>query len=227
MPTIYEAAGITPPTWMDGAQQKPLEGTSLVYTFDNANAPERHTAQYFELVGNRGIYKDGWMANTTPLRLPWVTSGYEPNPDDFKWELYNINEDFSQANNLAEKNPGKATIGASIRAISSRTSLRAMALAFSRPQRGMRCLRTKASACFQDLLCFLAHSSRYCPCSSAKVPLIRSACFSAAVSRRVFALHHGQCHLGRLPAGIGQTDQTSVAKVQPPRPAMVAVNQLP
>ena len=107
VPTIYEAAGITPPTVMDGAQQKPLEGVSLVYTFDNANAPTRHSTQYFELVGNRAIYKDGWMASTTPLRLPWVTIGFEPNPDDFKWELYNINEDFSQANNLAEKNPNK------------------------------------------------------------------------------------------------------------------------
>jgi len=107
VPTIYEAAGITPPTMMDGAEQKPLEGVSLVYTFDNANAPTRHSTQYFELVGNRAIYKDGWMASTTPLRLPWVTSGYEPNPDDFKWELYNINEDFSQENNLAEKNPDK------------------------------------------------------------------------------------------------------------------------
>ena len=107
VPTIYEAAGITPPTVMDGVQQKPLEGVSLVYTFDNANAPTRHSTQYFELVGNRAIYKDGWMASTTPLRLPWVTIGFEPNPDDFKWELYNINEDFSQANNLAEKNPNK------------------------------------------------------------------------------------------------------------------------
>lgn len=107
VPTIYEAAGITPPTEMDGAQQKQLEGVSLVYTFDNANAPTRHNTQYFELVGNRAIYKDGWMASTTPLRLPWVTTGYEPSPDDFKWELYNINEDFSQANNLAEKNPSK------------------------------------------------------------------------------------------------------------------------
>ena len=107
VPTIYEAAGITPPTVMDGVQQKPLEGVSLVYTFDNANAPTRHSTQYFELVGNRAIYKDGWMASTTPLRLPWATIGFEPNPDDFKWELYNINEDFSQANNLAEKNPNK------------------------------------------------------------------------------------------------------------------------
>ncbi len=107
VPTIYEATGITPPTVMDGAQQKPLEGVSLVYTFDDASAPTRHSTQYFELVGNRAIYKDGWMASTTPLRLPWVTTGYEPNPDDFKWELYNISEDFSQAHNLAETNPGK------------------------------------------------------------------------------------------------------------------------
>src|SRR5215470_7463094 len=107
VPTIYEAAGITPPTMINGVQQKPLEGVSLVYTFDQATALTRHTTQYFELVGNRAIYKDGWMASTTPLRLPWVTIGYEPSPDDFKWELYNINEDFSQANNLAEKNPDK------------------------------------------------------------------------------------------------------------------------
>jgi arylsulfatase A-like enzyme len=107
VPTLYEAIGITPPTVMEGAQQQPLDGTSLVYTFDNANAPQRHTTQYFEMLGNRAIYKDGWMASTTPLRLPWVTSGYEPSPDDFKWELYHVSEDFSQANNLAEKNPEK------------------------------------------------------------------------------------------------------------------------
>jgi arylsulfatase A-like enzyme len=106
-PTIYEAAGITPPVMMDGTQQTPLEGVSLVYTFDNAAAPTRHTTQYFELVGNRGIYKDGWIANTTPLRLPWVTVGFEPSPDDFKWELYNLNDDFSQAHNLADRSPEK------------------------------------------------------------------------------------------------------------------------
>jgi arylsulfatase A-like enzyme len=107
VPTIYEAAGITPPKVLDGAEQKPLEGTSLVYTFDDGKAATRHTTQYFELVGNRAIYKDGWMASTTPLRLPWVTAGFEPSPDDFKWELYNVKEDFSQANNLADKNPDK------------------------------------------------------------------------------------------------------------------------
>jgi arylsulfatase A-like enzyme len=107
VPTIYEATGITPPTVMDGVLQKPLEGVSLVYTFDDAKAPTRHGTQYFELVGNRAIYKDGWMASTTPLRLPWVTIGYEPSPDDFKWELYHVDEDFSQANNLAAMYPDK------------------------------------------------------------------------------------------------------------------------
>jgi arylsulfatase len=91
VPTIHETIGITPPTIINGVWQKPLDGISLLYTFDDAIAPTRHSTQYFELVGNRGIYKDGWMANTTPLRLPWVTVGEEPNPDDFKWELYNIN----------------------------------------------------------------------------------------------------------------------------------------
>ena len=107
-PTIYEAAGITPPTMMDGVKQKPLDGVSLVYTFDRASAATRHRVQYFEMLGNRAIYKDGWMANTTPLRLPWVTTvGAEPNPDDFKWELYNVNEDFSQSSDLADKHPVK------------------------------------------------------------------------------------------------------------------------
>jgi len=107
VPTIYEAARITPPTMLDGVQQKPIEGTSLVYTFDDANAQTRHTTQYFEMFGNRAIYKDGWMASTTPLRLPWITIGSEPSPDDFKWELYHVDEDFSQANNLAASNPDK------------------------------------------------------------------------------------------------------------------------
>jgi arylsulfatase len=107
VPTIYEAAKITPPEMLNGTKQKPLDGTSFVYTFDNASAPTQHTAQYFEMVGNRAIYKDGWMASTTPLRLPWINTGAEPNPDDFKWELYNINEDFSQANNLVDKYPDK------------------------------------------------------------------------------------------------------------------------
>jgi arylsulfatase len=108
VPTIYEAAKITPPSSLNGTPQKPLDGTSLVYTFDDAKSPTRHPTQYFELVGNRALYKDGWMACTTPLRMPWATGvGSEVNPDDFKWELYNINEDFSQANDLAAKFPDK------------------------------------------------------------------------------------------------------------------------
>ena len=106
-PTIYEACGITAPTSIGGVEQRPLEGVSMVYTFDDAKAKDRHTTQYFEMLGNRGIYHDGWMACTTPLRPPWVTFGAEPSPDDFKWELYNVAEDFSQANDLAAKNPEK------------------------------------------------------------------------------------------------------------------------
>ena len=108
VPTILEAAGIQMPTEIDGVKQKPIEGTSLVYTFDDAKAKERHATQYFELVGNRGIYSDGWMASTSPLRLPWITgSGIAPSPDDFKWELYHVAEDFSQANDVAASNPQK------------------------------------------------------------------------------------------------------------------------
>jgi arylsulfatase len=107
VPTIYEAIGITPPKSVNGVEQKPIDGTSLVYTFVDADAPTQHSTQYFELVGNRAIYKDGWMASTTPLRLPWITIGDEPSPEDYQWELYNINEDFSQANNLVTQHPDK------------------------------------------------------------------------------------------------------------------------
>jgi arylsulfatase len=109
VPTIYEAAAIKPPDVLDGVKQMPIDGVSLVYTFDQAKVPTQHASQYFELVGNRAMYKDGWMASTTPLRLPWITAAgiAEPNPDDFKWELYNINEDFSQSHNLADKDPDK------------------------------------------------------------------------------------------------------------------------
>jgi arylsulfatase A-like enzyme len=110
LPTILEAAGLKAPTMINGVKQTPIEGTSLVYTFDNAKAPTRHKTQYFELLANRGVYHNGWMANTSPLRLPWAPPApgvASPDPDDFKWELYNITEDFSQANNLAAQNPAK------------------------------------------------------------------------------------------------------------------------
>jgi arylsulfatase A-like enzyme len=105
-PTILEAVGVKEPTMINGVKQTPIEGTSLVYTFDDAKAPTRHKTQYFEMLGNRAIYHDGWMASTTPLRLPWQ-AGTENSPDDFKWELYHVAEDFSQANNLAVQNPAK------------------------------------------------------------------------------------------------------------------------
>jgi arylsulfatase len=107
VPTILEVVGIQPPLTLNGTSQKPLEGVSMVYTFDDAKAPARHTTQYFEIVANRGIYHDGWIASTTPLRPPWVVTGAEPDPDDYPWELYNAAEDFSQSKNLASENPKK------------------------------------------------------------------------------------------------------------------------
>ena len=107
VPTILEVVGIKAPSMLNGVAQKPIEGLSLAYTFDDAKAPTRHSTQYFEIVANRGLYHDGWMASTTPLRPPWVVSGVEPDPDDFPWELYNVAQDFSQSRNLAQQNPQK------------------------------------------------------------------------------------------------------------------------
>jgi arylsulfatase len=105
VPTILEAVGLQVPEVLNGTRQKPVEGVSMVYTFDHPQAPTRHTTQYFEIVANRGLYHDGWMASTTPLRLPWIVQGAEPDPDDFPWELYNVAQDFSQSRNLAKQNP--------------------------------------------------------------------------------------------------------------------------
>jgi arylsulfatase A-like enzyme len=110
VPTILEAVGIQAPATVNGTPQKPLDGVSMAYTFADANAPTRHTMQYFEITGNRGIYRGGWIASTTPLRPPWVVSGVEPDPDDFPWELYNVATDFSQAKNLAAHNPQKLKV---------------------------------------------------------------------------------------------------------------------
>jgi len=92
---------------LNGTPQKPIEGVSMVYSFDDAKAPTRRATQYFEMTANRAIYHDGWMASTTPVRLPWQTLGTTPDPDDFPWELYNVAEDFSQSKNLARENPRK------------------------------------------------------------------------------------------------------------------------
>jgi arylsulfatase len=106
-PTILEAIGLQAPLILNGVTQMPLEGVSMAYTFGDAKAPTRHTTQYFEIAANRGLYDDGWIASTTPLRPPWVVSGAEPDPDDFPWELYNVANDFNQSKDLAKENPKK------------------------------------------------------------------------------------------------------------------------
>jgi len=109
VPTILDAAGIKAPDDVDGIKQNPIEGVSMTYTFDKANAaaPSTRTTQYFEMVANRGIYHDGWYANTTPPVPPWMLGVAMPDVTDYKWELYNIAADYSQANDLAAKMPDK------------------------------------------------------------------------------------------------------------------------
>jgi arylsulfatase A-like enzyme len=104
-PTILEAAGLPEPTMVNGVLQSPIEGTSMLYSFHDQTAPERHDLQYFEMFGNRGIYHKGWSA-VTKHRTPWVMVGGElPAFDDDVWELYDGNNDFSQAHNLVADNP--------------------------------------------------------------------------------------------------------------------------
>jgi arylsulfatase len=111
VPTILEATGIQAPETVDGIAQKPIEGVSMAYTFDsaNANAPSKRDTQYFEMFGNRALYHDGWVATTVPPQPPWLM-GTVKMPDvltGYKWELYNIADDFSETNDLAAKNPDK------------------------------------------------------------------------------------------------------------------------
>jgi len=111
VPTILEAAGIEAPVTVNGIAQRPIEGVSMAYTFDqaNANAPSTRDTQYFEMAANRAIYHDGWIANTTPFAPPWdLATGKLPDVvNGYQWELYNITEDYSQNNDLAAKNPDK------------------------------------------------------------------------------------------------------------------------
>jgi arylsulfatase A-like enzyme len=107
VPTILKAAGIEAPEVLNGTRQRPMEGVSMVYSFDDAGAPSRHKTQYFEITANRAIYQDGWIASTTPVRLPWQTVGKAPDPEEFPWELYNTANDFSQSKNLAQQYPDK------------------------------------------------------------------------------------------------------------------------
>ncbi|MBW2268132.1 MAG: arylsulfatase [Deltaproteobacteria bacterium] len=108
VPTILEAVGIEAPARVNGVKQQPMDGTSLVYSFDDAAAKSRHRTQYFEIFGNRAIYHDGWMASAARGRVPWqilspVGRPFEEDP----WELYDLRQDFSQARDLAQAHPEK------------------------------------------------------------------------------------------------------------------------
>jgi len=110
-PTIYQAAGITPPDVVNGVKQSPLEGKSLLATFNDPDAKTGHSVQYFEMVGNRGIYNDGWFAGR-PFLLPWQLNQKwsAEDPDRLHpWELYDLNTDYSQSHNVADKYPDKLT----------------------------------------------------------------------------------------------------------------------
>jgi arylsulfatase len=104
-PTVLQAAGLPEPKSVNGVPQVPMAGTSLVYSFDDGKAKERHTTQYFEILGNRAIYHDGWFARTIH-KAPWESKPRRPLKDDV-WELYEVRSDFSLANDVAAKNPKK------------------------------------------------------------------------------------------------------------------------
>jgi arylsulfatase len=104
-PTVLDAVGLPFPKSVNGAAQQPFDGTSMLYTFDDAQARETHTTQYFEMFGNRGIYHDGWVA-AARHSIPWVMMATPPLAQD-KWELYHVAEDFSEATDLAAKQPAK------------------------------------------------------------------------------------------------------------------------
>jgi arylsulfatase len=104
-PTALEAAKIPQPKTVNGIKQRPMDGVSMLYAADKADAPDQRTTQYFEMFGNRGIYHEGWVA-CTRHSIPWLMVPLPPLKDDV-WELYHVDEDFSQAENLAAQNPKK------------------------------------------------------------------------------------------------------------------------
>lgn len=105
-PTVLQAIGLLEPRVVDGVKQIPMAGTSLIYSFEDARASERHTTQYFEIAGNRAIYHDGWLARTIH-RAPWEAKPRRPLEDNSAWQLYDVRSDFSLANDLAAQNPKK------------------------------------------------------------------------------------------------------------------------
>jgi arylsulfatase len=104
-PTALEAAKIPQPKMVNGVVQRPMDGVSMLYSVDAPTAADRRRTQYFEMFGNRGIYHQGWVA-CTRHSIPWLMTALPPVKDDV-WELYHVDEDFSQANNLAAKNPAR------------------------------------------------------------------------------------------------------------------------
>jgi arylsulfatase A-like enzyme len=104
-PTILEAAGLPEPTSVNGTVQTPIEGTSMLYAFNDETAPEQHKTQYFEIFGNRAIYHEGWFARTIH-RAAWQTTNLPPLEEDV-WDLYNVKDDFSLTRNLAAEQPEK------------------------------------------------------------------------------------------------------------------------
>ena len=104
-PTVYEAVKIPAPKIVNGIVQRPIEGTSMLYSFDDAKSPAKHTTQYFEMMGNRAIYQDGWVARTVH-RAPWENTPRTTLDKDV-WQLFHVAEDFSEANDLAAANPKK------------------------------------------------------------------------------------------------------------------------
>ncbi len=105
-PTILEAAGLPEPKVVNGTPQRPMDGVSMVYSFDDTKAKERHTTQYFEMFGNRAVYHEGWFARTI-FKAPWESEGRRPVADDSAWELYDMRTDFSLVNDLSAKHPEK------------------------------------------------------------------------------------------------------------------------
>lgn len=105
-PTVLQAAGLPEPKMVNGVKQIPIAGKSLVYSFEDAKARERHKTQYFEIAGNRAVYHDGWFARTIH-RAPWEPKPRRSLKDNSAWELYDVRKDFSLANDLAKQNPGK------------------------------------------------------------------------------------------------------------------------
>lgn len=110
-PTLLTAAGVEAPDAVDGVKQQPIDGTDLTYTFASPKEPSRHRVQYYEMLGNRAIYADGWLASTVPQKRPW-NMGHGPDAainhaPNYAWELYNLDKDFNQTTNLASQNPAK------------------------------------------------------------------------------------------------------------------------